>query len=81
MERYVGRLAVRASSDRTIRLRVIGPHGEPHGVATMNVGPQTSVATVSFQALIDDPEATLWIELPGPWTGTVWLDDASFAAG
>jgi hypothetical protein len=79
MERYVGRLAIRASSERMVRLRVIGPHGESHGVATVEAGPVTSVATVSFQALIDDPQAMFWIELPGPWTGTVWLDEASFA--
>jgi hypothetical protein len=74
---YEARLVVAASTLRQLRLRVVGTHQETHGLVMAEIGPEASVASLRFTALIDDPSATFLIELPGAWTGNVWLDDAS----
>ncbi len=77
-DEYEVRVVAVASTARSIRLRVVGTHQETHGIATVEIGPTASVATVRFTALIDDPSATLLIELPGAYTGHVLFDHASF---
>lgn len=74
---YEARLVADASTLRQLRLRVVGTHQETHGLAMAEIGPEASVASMRFTALIDDPSATFLIELPGAWTGIVRLDDAS----
>ncbi len=74
---YEVRLVAVASTLRQLRLRVVGTHQETHGLVMAEIGPEASVASLRFTALIDDPSAKFLIELPGAWTGIVWLDDAS----
>lgn len=76
---YEARIVVIASTVRSLRMRIVGTHQETHGIGAVEIGPNATVASVRFTALIDDPSATLLIELPGAWTGAVWFDDASLA--
>jgi hypothetical protein len=46
----------------------------------IEVGPATTVARFEFLSVVDQPTATFWIDLGGPSSGTVWLDDASLTA-
>jgi hypothetical protein len=76
-DKYVANLVMRASSERSVRIRVVGPNAELHAVQTVEIGPEAAAVSVPLTALIDDPAAHLWIEFPGAWSGSVWLDDAS----
>ena len=76
-DRYMGTIVMRASAPRSVRIRVVGPNEELHAVQTVDIGPQAAAVSVPVTALIDDPAAHLWIEFPGAWSGSVWLDDAS----
>lgn len=76
-ERYVATLTMRASSPRPVLIRVVGPNLEPYAVESVEIGPEAGEISVPFTAQIDDPAAHLWIEFPGAWSGSVWLDDAS----
>ena len=80
-EEYGVQVVAVASTARSIRLRVVGTHQETHGIATVEIGPTATVATVRFTALIDDASATLLIELPGAYTGHVLFDHASLVEG
>lgn len=80
-EGYKVQVVAVASTARSIRLRVVGTHQETHGIATVEVGPTATVASVRFTALIDDSSATLLIEMPGAYTGRVLFDDASLVEG
>jgi len=78
-ERYVAKVMMRASSPRSVRIRVVGPNEELHAVQTVDIGQEAAAVSVPLTALIDDPGAHLWIEFPGAWSGSVWLDDASMS--
>jgi hypothetical protein len=75
--RYVVTVAMRADASRSAQVRVVGPAEETYGIAVVEVGPTTIEARLEFLAVLDQPAATLWIDLGGPNSGTVWLDDAS----
>jgi len=75
--RYVATVAIRADAPRSAQLRVVGPAEETYGIALIEIGPATIVARLEFLAVLDQPAATLWIDLGGSNQGTVWLDDAS----
>ena len=76
-DRYAANVVLRASAPRSVRIRVVGPNEELHAIQTVDIGPEAAAVSVPFTALIDDPGAHLWIEFPGAWSGSVWLDDAS----
>jgi hypothetical protein len=75
--RYVARTLIRADTVRSAQLRVVGPAEETYGIALVEVGPAAIEARLEFLAVLDQPNATLWIDLGGSNQGSVWLDDAS----
>jgi hypothetical protein len=75
--RYVVTVALRADASRSAQIRLVGPAEETYGIALVEIGPMTTDARLEFLAVVDQPAATLWIDLGGPDGGTVWLDDAS----
>lgn len=75
--RYLATVLIRSDTPRSAQLRVVGPTEETYGIAIVEVGPSTVVAKLEFVAILDEPSATLWIDLTGSPGGTVWLDDAS----
>jgi hypothetical protein len=75
--RYLMTVAIRADSSRSAQVRLVGPAEETYGIALVEIGPTTIEASLEFLAVADQPGATLWIDLGGPNSGTVWLDDAS----
>ena len=76
--RYTASVIVRASAERSIQLRVVGPAAETYGIGIVQVSPDASTAVIEFVAVVSDANATFWIDLGDPGGGTVWLDDASF---
>lgn len=77
--RYAVRVVVQSTVERSARLRVVGPNQATYGVRVATVGPTPSTVSFEFIAIADDPAAALWIDIAGPLTGAVWLDEASFA--
>jgi hypothetical protein len=77
--RYVASVTVRSTGDRQVRVRVVGRNQETYGVALVGVGPTASIVTLRFTSLRTEEAATFSIDVAGPSTGTVWLDDASLA--
>jgi hypothetical protein len=75
--RYVVTVAMRADTSRSAQIRVVGPAEETYGIALVEISPLTVDARLEFLADVDQPAATLWIDLGGPNGGSVWLDDAS----
>ena len=75
--RYVVTVAMRADTSRSAQIRVVGPAEETYGIALVEISPLTVDARLEFLAVVDQPDAALWIDLGGPNGGTVWLDDAS----
>lgn len=75
--RYIATVAVRASVDRQVQLRIVGPAEEPYGFALGAAGPEVTVVRLEFVAIADQPEALLWIDVGGPAGAIVFLDDAS----
>lgn len=75
--RYIATVAVRASVDRQVQLRIVGPAEEPYGFALGAAGPEVTVVRLEFVAIADQPEAVLWIDVGGPAGAIVFLDDAS----
>jgi hypothetical protein len=75
--RYVVTVAMRAEVSRSVQIRLVGPAEETYGIALVEIGPAMIDARLEFLAVVDQPAATLWIDLGGPNGGTVWLDDAS----
>jgi hypothetical protein len=75
--RYVATVAIRADASRSAQIRVVGPAEEMYGIVLVEIGPATVKARLEFLAVLDQPAATLWIDLGGSNAGTVWLDDAS----
>jgi hypothetical protein len=78
--RYVARIIIRTDTVRSAQLRVVGPAEETYGILLVEVGPATVEARLEFLAVLDQPNATLWIDLGGSNRGSVWLDDASLTA-
>jgi hypothetical protein len=78
--RYLLTIAIRADTARSVQLRVVGPAEETYGITLVNVGPTATVARLEFMSSLDQPVAAFWIDLGGPKSGTVWLDDASLTA-
>lgn len=77
--RYVASVTMRSTVDRQVRVRVVGRNQVTYGVALVSVGPTANVVTLRFTSLRTEEAATFSIDLAGPTTGTVWLDDASLA--
>jgi hypothetical protein len=75
--RYFASVFIRANATRSAQLRLVGPAEETYGIALLEIGPSTVEARLEFLAVLDQPAATLWIDLGGSTSGTVWLDDAS----
>jgi hypothetical protein len=75
--RYVATIAIRADAERSAQLRVVGPAEETYAIMPIEVGPLTVEARLEFLAVLDQSDATLWIDLGGSNQGSVWLDDAS----
>jgi hypothetical protein len=76
---YVARVSLRSSVPASVQLRVVGPAEETYGIRVVEVGPQVTVGELLFDAIIDDPAATFWIDIAPSAAGTVALDDASLA--
>jgi hypothetical protein len=77
--RYLVSVVVRSSVERAIRLRVVGPNQELYRVFGATAGPTATLVTFDFIAIMSDASVGLWIDIAGPMSGTVWLDEASFA--
>jgi hypothetical protein len=77
--KYSVRVVVQSSVERSVRLRVAGPNQEIYGVRVATAGPTPSTVAFEFIAIVDDPAVGLWIDIAGPVSGTVWLDEAAFA--
>jgi hypothetical protein len=75
--RYLVTVTLRADATRSAQVRLVGPAEETYGITLVEIGPATIEARLEFLAVVDQPAATLWIDLGGPNRGTVWLDDAS----
>lgn len=75
--RYAASVTLRSTVDRQVRVRIVGRNQETYGATLVDVGPTAGVATLRFTSLRSEGAATFSIDLAGPTTGTVWLDDAT----
>jgi hypothetical protein len=77
--RYSVRIVVQSTVERSVRLRVAGPNQEVYSVRVATAGPAASTIAFEFSSIVDDPAVSLWVDIAGPVSGTVWLDEAAFA--
>jgi hypothetical protein len=75
--RYEASITLRSTVGRQVRVRVVGRDQQPYGATLVDVGPTAVVATLRFTSLRSEDAATFSVDLAGPTTGTVWLDDAT----
>jgi Carbohydrate binding domain len=71
--RYVCRLALRAASDRDVRVRVASTAGATYGTRLVTVGPTWTVVEFEFGAFVEDPSAVIEIDF-GRSAVTGWVD-------
>jgi len=71
--RYVCRLALRAASDRDVRVRVASTVGATYGTRLVTVGPTWTVVEFEFGAFVEDPSAVIEIDF-GRSAVTGWVD-------
>lgn len=82
--RYTCRVALRATSDREVRVRVASASGATYGTRVVTVGPSWTLVQFEFGAFVEDPAAILEIDLgrssPTTWVDGVQISDASVLA-
>lgn len=71
--RYICRLALRAATDRDVRIRVASVGGATYGTRLVSVGPTWTVVEFEFGAFVEDPAAVIEIDF-GRSTVTGWVD-------
>ena len=75
--RYTVSIAVRAASDREIRLRIASPDGASYLTRPISVSTSWTVLSFEFVAPVSDANASVEIDL-GRSDVTTWIDSVSF---
>lgn len=80
--RYICRLALRAATNRDVRVRVASVSGATYGTRLVAVGPAWGVVEFEFGAFVEDPAAVVEIDFGRSavtgWVDAVQITDASF---
>ncbi len=71
--RYLCRLALRAATERDVRVRVASSAGATYGTRLVTVGPTWAIVEFEFGAFVEDPAAVIEIDF-GRSTATGWVD-------
>ena len=74
-QRYVFRVALRATVPREVGLRVVSIGGDTYSTRIFTVGNEWMIATFEFTAVVSDTSAYWEIDV-GRSNTTVWVDDA-----
>jgi hypothetical protein len=73
---YTVSVAVRATQNREVRVRVTGAGGLTYAARVFTVGTTWTVVSFDLDQIATDPAAELTLDL-GRSTATVWFDDVS----